>query len=455
MIERVFNTIRGLLDKSKSDDRSNSATNAGELSTDRGTAPSDPGDQVVLGDLADSDTYDKANADVGRQGEPPGATGASTDEFEDAGFAGDPVDQDDVEDAAEPGLESTPSRSDLDDTSGDDDSNSGDIPVGSGDLDEADNIHDAVGRNSTDDDTSELDEGLVDRSGVVDRSMEGDTDYVVSGYPSESIDDIDIQDTDDIGVYDADSVGDIDNDDADFSDDTGNLGLADSETIDEESPATTSGSIADASGFSPVSSNDVGVGVAAEVDDTSLIANSDDGADSSLQGTTDDEGAGEGVQSFGSTADRDVLADMQDTAANQPDSGSSPPLGRLGSDPSAVDDKPPLGIPPAAEEEQATISSSTSGADDDGDFAESPVAGQSDASAAGVTGGNTSGRSSMAGAIRGDGGNTCPADFPIKGNANSKIYHTPGRASYDGTIPEWCFATEEDAVNAGYRAPKR
>jgi hypothetical protein len=454
MIERVFNTIRGLLDKSKSDDRSTSATNAGESSTDRGTGPSDPGDQVVLGDLADSDTYDKANADVGRQGEPPGATGASTDEFEDAGFAGDPVDQDDVEDAAEPGHDSTASRSDLDDTSGDDDTNFGDIPVGSGDLDEADVMHDAVGIHSTDDDTSELDEGLVDRSGVVDRSMEGDTDYVVSGYPSESIDDIDIKDTDDIGVYDADSVGDVDTDDADFSDDAGNLGLADSETIDEENPATTSGSSEDASGFSPVSSDDVGVGVAAEVDDTSLIADSDDGTDPSLQGTTD--GAGEGVQSFASTADRDVLADMQDTAATQPDSGSSPPLGGLGSDPSAADDPTSVGVPAAAREERIATSGTRRGTKDDGGVADSPVAGQSDVSAATVSAaGNSSGGSTLAGAVRGDGTNACPADFPIKGNANSKIYHIPGRASYDGTVPEWCFATEEDAVNAGYRAPKR
>jgi hypothetical protein len=243
--------------------------------------------------------------------------------------------------------------------------------------------------------------------------MEGDTDYVVSGYPSESIDDIDIKDTDDIGVYDADSVGDVDADDADFSDETGNLGLADSETNDEENPAT-AGSSSDASGFSSVSSDDVGVGVAAEVDDTSLIADRDDGTDPSLQGTTDDDG--EGLQSFASTADMDVLADMQNTAAT---------------------------------------SSETSEAEDDGSVDESPVAEQSGVSAAGVAGGSNSRGSDMPGAIRGDGANTCPVDFPIKGNANSKIYHTPGRASYENTVPEWCFATEEDAVNAGYRAPKR
>jgi hypothetical protein len=34
------------------------------------------------------------------------------------------------------------------------------------------------------------------------------------------------------------------------------------------------------------------------------------------------------------------------------------------------------------------------------------------------------------------------------------IYHLPGTSSYERTIPEMCFATEEDAVAAGYRASK-
>jgi hypothetical protein len=60
-----------------------------------------------------------------------------------------------------------------------------------------------------------------------------------------------------------------------------------------------------------------------------------------------------------------------------------------------------------------------------------------------------------AGAVRGDGTKVCPEDYPIKGNAGSMIYHAPGRASYEGTIAEWCFATEQDAISAGFRAPKR
>lgn len=49
----------------------------------------------------------------------------------------------------------------------------------------------------------------------------------------------------------------------------------------------------------------------------------------------------------------------------------------------------------------------------------------------------------------------CPATHPIKGNANSKIYHRPGQQAYDKTRPEDCFATDADAVAAGYRAAKR
>jgi trigger factor len=60
-----------------------------------------------------------------------------------------------------------------------------------------------------------------------------------------------------------------------------------------------------------------------------------------------------------------------------------------------------------------------------------------------------------AGAIEGDGENNVPADYPIKGNAGSKIYHVPGGGSYDHTVAEWYFATAEDAENAGFRAAKR
>ena len=45
----------------------------------------------------------------------------------------------------------------------------------------------------------------------------------------------------------------------------------------------------------------------------------------------------------------------------------------------------------------------------------------------------------------------CPLSAPIKGNADSMIYHMPGQQYYDRTNPEECFATEAAAQAAGYR----
>ncbi|MDP9372908.1 MAG: hypothetical protein M3Q65_10765 [Chloroflexota bacterium] len=59
----------------------------------------------------------------------------------------------------------------------------------------------------------------------------------------------------------------------------------------------------------------------------------------------------------------------------------------------------------------------------------------------------------------GPGGHQCPAGYPIKGNLTTSsgdaIYHVPGGAFYDRTIPEECFATEADARAAGYRRSQR
>jgi trigger factor len=58
------------------------------------------------------------------------------------------------------------------------------------------------------------------------------------------------------------------------------------------------------------------------------------------------------------------------------------------------------------------------------------------------------------GAVAGTGEADCPEGYPIKGNASSKIYHVAGQSSYDQTIPEICFANEDAASAAGYRASK-
>jgi hypothetical protein len=52
-------------------------------------------------------------------------------------------------------------------------------------------------------------------------------------------------------------------------------------------------------------------------------------------------------------------------------------------------------------------------------------------------------------------GGECPDSHPVKGNADSGIYHTPSSRYYNRTKAEECFATAQDAANAGYRAPKR
>jgi large subunit ribosomal protein L17 len=46
-----------------------------------------------------------------------------------------------------------------------------------------------------------------------------------------------------------------------------------------------------------------------------------------------------------------------------------------------------------------------------------------------------------------------PDGFPIKGNADSMLYHAPGSAFYDRTVAEVWFATEEDAERAGFAVP--
>jgi cytoskeletal protein RodZ len=58
------------------------------------------------------------------------------------------------------------------------------------------------------------------------------------------------------------------------------------------------------------------------------------------------------------------------------------------------------------------------------------------------------------GLVEGNGTHDCPDGFPIKGNASSRIYHLPGESTYEVTIPEVCFATDEDAAAAGYRPRK-
>jgi hypothetical protein len=48
----------------------------------------------------------------------------------------------------------------------------------------------------------------------------------------------------------------------------------------------------------------------------------------------------------------------------------------------------------------------------------------------------------------------CPPENPIKGNLPSRIFHLPDQPTYARTIPEICFASEEAAIAAGFRAAR-
>jgi hypothetical protein len=87
-----------------------------------------------------------------------------------------------------------------------------------------------------------------------------------------------------------------------------------------------------------------------------------------------------------------------------------------------------------------------------------PDAGADETRAAGSFGDGMRERGSDAGvplgAVAGDGTANCPPDFPIKGNRQSRIYHRPGQGSYASTVAEFCFASEEAAEVAGFRASR-
>jgi hypothetical protein len=59
------------------------------------------------------------------------------------------------------------------------------------------------------------------------------------------------------------------------------------------------------------------------------------------------------------------------------------------------------------------------------------------------------------GALPADGTNQCPPSYPIKGNAQSMIYHEPDSPTYLATIAEYCFSSGEAAEAAGFSSPRR
>ena len=66
----------------------------------------------------------------------------------------------------------------------------------------------------------------------------------------------------------------------------------------------------------------------------------------------------------------------------------------------------------------------------------------------------SSGEEIPAGAIRGSESGECPDDYPVKGNASSRLYHVPGSPAYKRTMAEFCFASVEAAEAAGFGPTK-
>jgi hypothetical protein len=50
---------------------------------------------------------------------------------------------------------------------------------------------------------------------------------------------------------------------------------------------------------------------------------------------------------------------------------------------------------------------------------------------------------------------TCPTTHPVKAKLSSKIFHLPGMANYERTIPDRCYASAAEAEADGLRAAKR
>jgi len=50
---------------------------------------------------------------------------------------------------------------------------------------------------------------------------------------------------------------------------------------------------------------------------------------------------------------------------------------------------------------------------------------------------------------------SCPTDYPVKGNADSHLYHMPESPYYTKTLAELCFDSAQAARRNGFIASKR
>lgn len=197
------------------------------------------------------------------------------------------------------------------------------------------------------------------------------------------------------------------------------------------------------------------------------------GVSAGADGTAPDEASGDsqpldrGAEHVGTVVETSVAENgappKQPVEPSERLSGSTPDMDASMSQPEAVD------VPKSSSEAvavSATAVSTSLRASDANSLEEAPTAAAADPLIDAEPGETVVGpdapirlsggeRPVPSGAVVGDGSATCPDHHPIKGNASSRIYHQPGQPSYERTIAEYCFATEQDAENAGYRPPKR
>lgn len=127
------------------------------------------------------------------------------------------------------------------------------------------------------------------------------------------------------------------------------------------------------------------------------------------------------------------------TGVSQPDMNRDPLSGSLGQDSLQTDTQ-----------QEATEEDTGLPAKDDATPSGGPGSKNTSAPASAEIGAN-----SPPGAVAGDGSPMCPPDYPIKGDQKSMQFHSPGGSTFNDIIPTWCFASEADALNAGYSEPDR
>jgi trigger factor len=93
-------------------------------------------------------------------------------------------------------------------------------------------------------------------------------------------------------------------------------------------------------------------------------------------------------------------------------------------------------------------------AEPDNEIADDVVAGENDSVEASADATPALEGDSGEGWVKGDGENNVPEGFPIKGNADSMIYHPEESRSYANTVAEYYFANAEVAESFGFRPPR-